>query len=234
MFPKTTFVDKETYPLVNSDNYNTPLHSKMTARGWPLANLDGRWEDGKPQTETYDCWLGQKAPYSPNFESWLRRIGDRRSWIMSFSTIGIKAPEKPDSVIEFSEFSMHSTEIPENGYRVKCPMFASPILKYMYTYKNILGRLGDKLAELTKSAMERLGPGKRPDGTDWPLNDVVTGVGDLFWEFPDGYEPPQGWTYVDDQLPEWYAIEEQNQARERQNERLADGNGDGDEMDLME
>lgn len=61
MFAKTTFIDGETYPLVKLDTYHVPLHAKVTARGWPWAKQDGRWEDGKLQTETYDCWLGKKS-----------------------------------------------------------------------------------------------------------------------------------------------------------------------------
>lgn len=97
-------------------------------------------------------------------------------------------------------------------------MFASPKLKYTYTAVNIFYSFGNKLAELTRSAMERLGPGKRPDGTDWPLDDVLDETGIDFYYFPDDYEPPKGRTYVDDQLPEWYAIEEKNAAEERYNE----------------
>lgn len=108
LFPKTTFLGEETYPLIGQQKERyVPLHAKLESRGWPWTTQSPFWEHGRSWTETKDCWLGTREARGDT-SYWWRRIGDKRSWVIPLATDGINTLEIPDSVIDFSEFRLKS------------------------------------------------------------------------------------------------------------------------------
>lgn len=106
VFPKSTFVDYKTYPLLpiaaRWDDLYAGYYDKYAKRGWqrvtetPLLETSGEFVHAGLDEE------GDNIPIE-------RRVGDRGSWIIPLDTASVVQEKEatPDFVIECSGFSLH-------------------------------------------------------------------------------------------------------------------------------
>jgi hypothetical protein len=204
IFPEPTFLHHKTYLLTPLDDYYKPLLAKIEARGWPRHEI--LWEEQKGGVRgSWQGWTNSNQP--SRFTVWQRRIGDKRSWIISLPIEQVKQPAMLDTVIEYSEFDVEMGKLDSVSdlyYYIRAPLFTSPVLRYTYTYTQVLNRLGEWLVYLSCSKLSKLKPDERPAGYD----DALLEAERIEHSFPEDYEVPEGWTYYDQDLPDWYDFEE--------------------------
>jgi hypothetical protein len=148
-----------------------------------------------------------------------RRVGDKHSWVMQLDTQDVKpmAPA-PDFVLDYAGFSLGIFRSPNADnlihgahYKLLSSMFESPVLKYTYmrpslddsdetttTRKLAWKGLQQHLDMLTVLKLKRLEHAQRPEG----YHRVIAQPGranELLLE----WEPPEDWTYYDEDMEEW-------------------------------
>lgn len=110
IFPRTTFVDRQTVPLDPQSNNHLELLEKYEARGFTVQNVLSR--DGRD-------W--DKARH--------RFVGDKHTWTLNLDSTGITPPNFPDFALESCAFSMQcGTEAGENGNHIVGGLVDGPIL----------------------------------------------------------------------------------------------------------
>ena len=100
IFPRATLLHNETVALVPPSDYNVPLHNKYSKRGWRLRTRPVEMAStikNLPPRDVYPLGACLNAD---------RRIGGRDTWTMKLNTTGVARPPQPDSVLEYSSFSV--------------------------------------------------------------------------------------------------------------------------------
>ncbi|KAI1304365.1 hypothetical protein F5Y03DRAFT_406974 [Xylaria venustula] len=200
IFPRATLLFNETVPLKYPNDYNVELHKKYSRRGWRQRTraIDLGRSDGP----------GTRRKFPPRDTSPLgvyldgdRRIGGSDTWTMRLGTVGIERPEHPDSVLEYSSFSVN----PGSHHKMRMASiqvgaFRSPSLRYEYTFgcldiywdyvghvlmENTRAQLCTKMKESEAESIER---------QYYPSLHAAR------------FERPEGWDFWDDWLPEAYEL----------------------------
>ncbi|OTA69596.1 hypothetical protein K449DRAFT_429059 [Hypoxylon sp. EC38] len=107
LFPRATFLYRETMPLKPVNEHFGQLHTKYSERGWRM----------RTQPITYDLFPGRKSPFGNKAN---RRVGDEDTRKIKLDTTFVERPSKPDFVLEIS-----------------AEVFKSPSLRYEYVYPAI-------------------------------------------------------------------------------------------------
>ncbi|KAI1503701.1 hypothetical protein F5X99DRAFT_406701 [Biscogniauxia marginata] len=215
IFPRSTFIYRETVPLKPLDDCCAELHSKYSQRGWKM----------RAHTPFTMFHLESTKFYWKEFnsvETRERRVGDRLTWIMPLGTIGISEPSTPDFVLESAGFTVNppSPGIPDDGmsyrtweslhrsvfYTIHAPSFQSPALRYRYslvgTFPGILRPHLNRstliqLAKLDRSKREELLQGRTPQQL------IRTNSVNIL-----EFEHPPGWDYMDNAIRENFIDED--------------------------
>ncbi|KAF2872834.1 hypothetical protein BDV95DRAFT_605425 [Massariosphaeria phaeospora] len=190
LFPYATFVKRETY-LLGGDQID-----ERAARKLAQASKDG--------------FKTKSLPWDRDDDSMtcLRRVGDKRTWMMELDTTGITASDVPDSVLEVTTFKLkaHQSESPRklSHYRIKSVVFDHPVLKHRYVvYFNVASvcQLWVSLFEQTVIEMMKIPEAERPVRqlatlqTDYHHH--VSAITNL-----DTFDKPATWTFFDDEVIE--------------------------------
>lgn len=99
IFPRLTFLWRETVPLTLVAGAYGPLHCKYGKRGWRMrteSTLDSKKERHL---------LGDMSRKGN------RRIGDKDTWIIRLDRTAVEVSHIPDSVIECSTFKVNYLDI---------------------------------------------------------------------------------------------------------------------------
>lgn len=221
IFARPTIVEQVTYPMVTNhdlDDFHLSLHAKLEARGWSRQTT---YWDQTQGDRAANSWEG-KFPYlhtGGRKTAGCRRVGDPHTWAIKFPMEGVRRPEKPDSVHEYSEFYVTRQAVPgENDdqfggqYRVDARLFVSPVLKYTYTHDFILNRFGPWLMRFSKRQFLRMSPEQRPyeRSRDYSDESLKNPRRHISYHLPHGYKLPDNWRweYWDKWLPQYYDDEE--------------------------
>ncbi|KAJ4409451.1 hypothetical protein N0V82_009471 [Gnomoniopsis sp. IMI 355080] len=113
MYPKTTFVDQKTFPLLPLERRWHDLYRnyfiKYGQRGWtrmvrlPVIEKPGELFAAAAWRTSGPLWPIQ------------RKVGDKYSWVMRLETEGVKPSTIPDSVIESSIFEITAPKSRKRG-----------------------------------------------------------------------------------------------------------------------
>jgi len=123
LFPLPTFIHRKTYVLKPLNDYFGALLLKYSQQGWN--GLGTLW----PEEVTYF------HPFQAE-----RSIGDKLTWTIAFDTQGVRCPSIPDSVIEYSFFSIAESLNPDPStrltthYDISAQEFSACTLRHPYTY----------------------------------------------------------------------------------------------------
>lgn len=148
VFPRTTFIHNETFPLKPMCDYFGKLHAKYSQRGWRtktpsfcraadnFRNLDS---DFLRLTHGLDELVDSEADQQEF------RIGEKTTWRLSLCTQGVETPPQPDAVIEHASFEIVKPERTEQdtffnleefadstNYSVSMQPFRSNVLRWRY------------------------------------------------------------------------------------------------------
>jgi hypothetical protein len=205
LFPRTTFLRHNAYPLTVVTDYYAKLHAKYTRRGWAMRTLP-------PETET------------PRELIDYRRIGDRMSWQMSLDTQSVVRAEQPDYVVEYSQFNVTSGYSSDRGtwgalhyaavFTIEAQIWTSNVLRYKYTFINteLMREFGARMDYSTLSQLAMLGGSRRIELIG--NREVIE-----FCPWKLEFEKPDGWEYLDEEYVR--CIDESTRKRKRSRTFLA-------------
>lgn len=194
LFPIHTHLQHTTYACVESmDQYVSTAMQKYIDRGF------------KPVALAKDI--------SKAISSEERRIGDRHSWEIRFETTGIAPPSIPESLLEFTVFTINKIIPGESPsyYRLNASgdRFSSLALKHTYCFPPFpCGREGFleyQLAQLTVFELKSMDVTDRPKNFPRLLENYGTG---LHPSFPtvSKFAFPKSWHYYDHLLPQIWEV----------------------------
>ncbi|KAI1322604.1 hypothetical protein F5Y16DRAFT_386197 [Xylariaceae sp. FL0255] len=193
LFPKATFLIHQTIPLVDTSIYLGKLYTKYSKRGWPM------WTHPLGQ-ESYSKLFANNGEAESNRE---RRIGDSTTWIMKLDTTSVARLEKPDSVLEYSSYNIsmgHGTD------HHRCTIYAAPFqsnaLRYRYLRSNWLYELAPIFERATEMQLFKL-----KESDQQRLQHRVRNHLGLWTKI---FDKPDGWDYLDEQLPHYFAELKEN------------------------
>ncbi|KAI0526282.1 hypothetical protein F5B22DRAFT_150776 [Xylaria bambusicola] len=197
IFPRATLLYGETVPLTEPCDYDVALHNKYSKRGWRVRTRSVNFKPGSA-----NLLRGDLHPLGTclNVD---RRIGGSDTWTMKLGTAGVAPPPQPDSVLDYSSFSLWVTggvqldDPLADGCRVtiNIEIFKSPSLRYQHTYGSLrpfwsfvgdvlVGNLHGQLkTKMIRSTAESI------ISTSWRVWDCE-------------FVKPDGWDYWDDWIPE--------------------------------
>jgi len=205
IFPDCTFLKRKTYMLKPLDDWLGSQLSKYSKRGWPT--LETQWIED----QRFSNSLQDRAQ---------RRAGDSKTWIIALDTDGVEMPTTPDSVIEYSCFSIvkESTQGSQSNfdersyYHINAALFSACVIPYKYTYAGYedfwANHLGSRLDNLTKIELMKLSLDERPDAFRNPRGNIT------YREHDAEINKPSTWVYYDDQVLQWYKYWEDNCKRQ--------------------
>ena len=185
LFPRTTFLQHDAYPLTRLTDYYAQLHAKYTRRGWAMRTL----------------------PASSNTArelSGYRRVGDRMAWQMTLDTQSVVPAAQPDYVIEYSLFSVGTRSTDQQGtlaeferaaaYDISAMIWSSNVLRYKYTYvqTTYMYEFGERMDSSTLAQLYALDGSQR---TRLIGNQILEEVNPRHLEI----EKPDGWEYLDEE-----------------------------------
>ncbi|KAF2673679.1 hypothetical protein BT63DRAFT_476162 [Microthyrium microscopicum] len=182
LFPRTTFLQHDAYPLARLTDYYAQLHSKYTHRGWSSRTLPEE-EDLSPELDGY------------------RRMGDKMAWQMSLDTHWVDPPERPDFVLEYCQFKVTTRPVGleqtwrdferTSAFRIEAPLWFSNVLRYEYTFAHNY-KFGARMDRSTLAQLWALEPSERKR---------LIGNQDPFEMQPRFlvFDKPEGWEHLDEE-----------------------------------
>jgi hypothetical protein len=206
IYAAPTFKHHKTYLQKKLDDTIGGLLRKYSQRGWQTDDILWREEAKDP-----------RQPFRQ-----VRRVGDRWTWILPLDTSGVKASKTPDSVLEYSQFSMtalgaeeeprgvHDIGAPQIAFYAPCAMgIYATILNHEYTWGNSRWHdtLLERLNRLSYIELMKIKPEERPEEFD-PDDKDLRGLHML-----PPVRCPEWWTCFDAELPKWYALWEKEWER---------------------
>ena len=200
IFPLPTFCQLKGYLLTELDDYHAGLVAKYSRRGWKIQDI---------------MWPEERNVNHP-IQSF-RRVGDKYTWVIPFDTRNVEWSKRPDWVLEHACFTMDTDQIlddlyaPDEGwpltriirhYSINARSFYGASLKYEYLLVpgDMIGFLGHRVDRTTLMELRKLDPATRPLNYD-SLMENGFGLYDQLHRF----DPPEGWTYWDEELLKWYS-----------------------------
>jgi hypothetical protein len=214
IFPRSTFLKHETFPLQPLNHHFGALHSKYSKRGWrtviPTTVYD-RFTNS-PSVRVVEVKLDDlPANKSTGPQRCEVQLGGKQIWRLHLDTISVSPPSEPDSVIEQSSFSITSDSDDNEGdggwpdwesfdvsacYTIYASIFTSHVLRHKYIFGNrllwsIVGRIFERA---TLGQLYKLKPEERNALLTHPVP---------YQRMPYTFEfdKPETWDYYDDQLP---------------------------------
>ncbi|KAI1367179.1 hypothetical protein F5Y08DRAFT_336848 [Xylaria arbuscula] len=192
IFPRATLLFDEMVTLTTHSDYNVPLYNKYSKRGWRLRTRPINLADTAENCSPRDIYPLGSCLNSD------RRIGSKDTWTMKLGTAGVARPPQPDSVLEYSTFSVEvvrESTYPWEDFDNPLP---SNSLRYQYTYGRfapfwlavadvlVANTHGQLKTKMKKSEAEQL------------ASDYQGAIHRARFEKPDG------WDYWDDWIPETF------------------------------
>ncbi|KAI0022365.1 hypothetical protein F4780DRAFT_194095 [Xylariomycetidae sp. FL0641] len=151
LFPRTTFIYKETVPLQPIAEASTLIHSKLVELGWSFRVWLGHLDYEILAPKLYWAEFGAPINSFGNPVPQIRRIGDCRTWVQRLCTEGVARPSTPDEVLESARFSLRPANPDAQdlesvttwavyretaGYRISSTIYRSPALHYQYVIED--------------------------------------------------------------------------------------------------
>lgn len=143
-----------------------------------------------------------------------RRISDKFAWTIPFDTHKVRCPSTPDSVLEYSSFSIK--DIPNSRlspyYEISATLFRAGPLLYKYFYPSAsrpnfwLDFVGERMEHLTYIEVCKIKPEDRP--THIRHYRSLSDVGPF--SVAPTVKLPDTWTFYDDEIPKWHKAWEQS------------------------
>ncbi|MCJ1251000.1 hypothetical protein MMC30_008231 [Trapelia coarctata] len=199
LFPLPTFIHRKTYVLQKLNDYRGAQLLKYGQRGWKIQGT---------------LWPEEETPSHP-FQA-RRRIGDKFTWTIPFNTLNIRHSSTPDSVLEYSFFSVNTTDNDYDGlstrYEVLASEFFACTLRHRYTFAGEpnscfwLQLVGKRVGKLTFIEILKL---KREDRVTHFQNYPDLDYSRLRDELTSRETLPETWTFYDDEIPKWHKAWEQ-------------------------
>ena len=215
LFPLLTFVNHKGYMLKSMDDFYFARVAKYGRRGWKIEEI---------------MWPEDARSNHPIRR--FRRLGDSFSWVIPFDNTKVKCPSTPDYVLDLASFEIGGTgqtyprldssvsgdvEHSSSRYYTICaPVFVSKILKYKYLFgdPSQCDFIGQRVDRLTLLELRKLDPAARPREYDGLLQMPYR----LHQEL-ERFEPPDTWSYYDDDYPKWHQAWEKAKAEKMESER---------------
>lgn len=208
IFPQPSFLYHKTYLLTPMTDWYGGMLAKYDKRGWRSQGI---------------LWPEDKASHASITQP--RRLGDRFTWTIPLDTADVRRSERPDSVIEFSTFSLSEMEQDQSNlgyYKIRVKMFEALTLKYDYIFDDqglwpSFWRYfaGERWTQLSLTELWKTNPAKRSQELDHIM------LNKSQWEslYTKGWELERGGIELakyDDEIPRWYSVWEEQQASEAQ------------------
>ena len=196
MYPLPTFIHRKTYILRKLNEYRGSLLLKYSQRGWKTQGT---------------LWTEEETSSHP-FQA-QRRVGDKFTWTIPLPAEGVRSSPVPDSVIEYSCFSIRKSkpEYPSEcttlRYVIQAVEFSALTLKYLYTYSGTKPNfwhdfVNERTNELSFLEIWKLDPEDRPNlFRDYISVDLVRSEHLISRE-----NLPDTWTFYDDEIPRWHEV----------------------------
>jgi hypothetical protein len=237
IFPDLTFIKRSTYQLTQLTPFYGEQVAKYGPRGWKL--LETVSDGDHRHTKSLRLDDGKNAE---------RRVGDSFTWKIDLDINGV-TPGAPSSVIEHCFFAISRNEIssayavfhpePErystSHYVTHMSVFKSCVLKYQYltnrvnrgyawkeerdTHRFFWKQQAGRLNELTRIECDKLPEDERPV-------DIVNSVEREYFTHAAAIRrnPPEGWTFWDSEVPEWFKeYEKERRGKVLGEEKRVDG-----------
>jgi hypothetical protein len=157
LFPRSTFLRHETFPMKVMNDYYGDLHAKYGRRGWRVQvptrvknlgqlTLNRGLDDINDEVGFPEGWRSRRTEFRRGL-----RVGGSTTWQLPFNTTLVERPDQPDCVIEQAMFSLSWTPGIEDDramqtvpdwqsllrstcYDIATNVFSSHVLRYKYLF----------------------------------------------------------------------------------------------------
>lgn len=176
LFPRSTFLKHETFPMREPSPDCMQWHSKHSIRGWRMRVPARSESDPFGKTKWHDEIDDLKGfGIDDEEDDFMLEFGGTTTWKLRLPTAGIKAPPQPDSVLERSRYMVGRpgledvvTDWDEFGNTLYYLIKAKPFRSHVFRWEYLLGVEGPSVSalkhvcgRLTLAQMYKLEPEER-------------------------------------------------------------------------
>jgi hypothetical protein len=210
LFPRTTFVDSESFILTN-DRWGSPA-ARMTSlkfartlgftiQGMDLDAYQSNYAGGTKGIR--NSGMESKVALEP------RHVGDKHTWQVSLDLNGIVPSSTPSYITNFAEFQLkpYPSTWPFSSYEVRVRLVECEALRFAYSCLHDIDTVPKRLRidakryrDLSLMGAMSLDDDDRPPDT---LINNYFGNRENYteiWPMFGGWDPPSPWRYYDDEV----------------------------------